>query len=45
MTMSKAQKKYHRQQMMSQNVDKLDHLDDFKDIEDIVYGKADREVD
>ena len=40
--MTKAQKKYHRQQMMAQNVDKLDHIDEFKDIENIISNRADK---
>jgi hypothetical protein len=45
MNMTKAQKKYHRAQMMSQNVDKLDSIDEFKGIENIMNRTAEREVD
>ena len=45
MTMTKAQKKFHRQQMLGQNVDKLDQIDEFKDIENIIYNRADQEID
>jgi|TARA_B110001450_G_C17241407_1_gene327647 hypothetical protein len=44
MTMTKAQKKFHRQQMLGQNVDKLDQIDEFKDIENIIYNRADQEI-
>ena len=45
MNMTKAQKKFHRQQMLAQNQDKLDQIDEFKDIENILYNRADQQID
>ena len=42
MNMTKAQKKFHRQQMLAHDQDKLDQIDEFKDIENILYNRADQ---
>ena len=45
MNMTKAQKKFHRQQMLAHDQDKLDQIDEFKDIENILYNRADQQID
>ena len=43
MQMTKAQKKYHKRMLAEGNNDKLDHFDELKDLEDVLYQRGDRE--
>ena len=43
MQMTKAQKKYHRKMMEEGNQDKLDHFDELKDLEHVLFKRAEHE--